>query len=70
MTPVVKAATEDNGFDAPWATIVVLVLIIIGGVDIVVDNHLSEDYKDFLEVIAIPLAGLALGRGWAARKPG
>lgn len=61
---------RDNILDAPWATIVTLLLIIIGGVDVIVDGHLSADYKVFVGTIALPLAGLSLGRGWAARKPG
>ena len=63
-------AVENNIFDAPITTIIVVVLVIIGGVDIVIDGQLSGDFERFVETIAIPLAGLAIGRGWAARKAG
>jgi hypothetical protein len=57
-------------FDSPIATILIVVLLAAGGLDIALDGELSKDWREFVETIAIPLAGLALGRGWAARKPG
>jgi hypothetical protein len=65
-----RAATDDNVFDAPIATIVILVIIIAGAIDVLLDGHLSGDFQVYVKTIALPVAGLALGRGWAARKAG
>ncbi len=62
--------TRDNILDAPIATIIVLLIVILGGVDVIIDGTLSADFTRYVETIAIPVAGLALGRGWAARKAG
>lgn len=70
VTPKAPDPTQNTVFDAPLATITILLLIVIGGVDVVIDGHLSGDYIKFIETVAIPLAGLAVGRGFAARKAG
>lgn len=63
-------AQTDNIFDAPIATIVILIIVIAGAVDVLLDGSLSHDFKTYVDTIAVPVAGLALGRGWAARKVG
>lgn len=61
---------KDGILDQPWVTVIVIALVILGAVDVVIDGHLSADFRTYVDTIAVPLAGLALGRGWAARKPG
>jgi hypothetical protein len=69
MAPRVNVQ-EDGIWDLPITTIIVVLLIVVGSIDLLIDGALSKDYIVFVKTIAIPLAGLALGRGWAARKPG
>lgn len=69
MAPQINAQ-EDGIGDLPIATIITVLLILVGSIDLLIDGALSKDYIVFVKTIAIPLAGLALGRGWAARKPG
>ena len=61
---------EDRIWDLPVVTIVVLILLVVGCVDVLLDGDLSKGYTELLKVLAIPLAGLGVGRGLAARKPG
>lgn len=70
VTPKVADPTANTVFDLPIATIVILIIVIAGAVDVVVDGHLSGDFQTYVTTIALPVAGLALGRGWAARKAG
>lgn len=62
-------ATGTSIGDAPLATITILFLVVVGAVDLLIDGTLSADYTRYLAAVDVPLAGLALGRGWAARKP-
>ena len=57
-------------WDAPLITIIFVFLIAVGAVDLLIDGSLSGDYTKFLKAIDVPLAGVAVGRGLAARKPG
>lgn len=52
--------------DNPVATFVIVVIVLVGAADLLVDGVLSGDFKRYVETIDIPLAGLALGRGFAA----
>ncbi len=65
-----KDPAENSVWDFPLVTIIVVVLVVAGAVDIVIDGALSKDWKQFVDTIAIPLAGLGVGRGLAARKAG
>lgn len=56
--------------DNPVATFVIVVIVLVGAADLLIDGVLSEDFKEYIRVIDLPLAGLAIGRGLAARKPG
>lgn len=59
---------------APVATILVVLYALIGGVLVIlsagggVDPKLALSFNAYLESMALAVAGLALGRGWAARK--
>lgn len=56
----------DDFLEKPVITVVVLIIILIGGIDIVVDNTLSQDYEDWVQSIG-PMLGLtALARGSVA----
>lgn len=61
---------HDGVWDLPIVTIVVLILLVVGSADVLIDGELSRGYVKLLEVLAIPLAGLGVGRGLAARKAG
>ena len=49
----------------PWATVVVLVIVAVGAVQ-VLTGDLS--FEEFIRLVDVPLAGLAVGRGIAARR--
>lgn len=70
VTPKAADPTANTLFDLPLTTIIVLIIVIAGAVDVIVDGHLSGDFKTYVNTIAIPVAGLAVGRGFAARKAG
>jgi hypothetical protein len=61
---------QNSIFDAPIVTIIVLFLVLIGGVDVVIDGHLSGDFEKYVETVAWIVGPLAFGRGLAARKAG
>jgi hypothetical protein len=69
-TPKAPHPTQNTVFDLPVATITILAIILVGAIDLLVDGHLSGDYKTYVSVISVPVAGLAVGRGFAARKAG
>lgn len=50
----------------PVATLIVVVLAIVGGVDIVVDGKLSPDFREYAEKIGVAAGLLGIGRGVAA----
>ena len=58
---------------APVATILVVLYALIGGTLVIlsavgdVDHSLALSFKTYLEQMAIAVAGLAVGRGIAAR---
>lgn len=65
--PTQGAPMASNLLDSPIATLVVLALVAIGGIQ-VITNDLS--FEEFIRLIDVPVAGLAVGRGLAARKAG
>lgn len=60
---------------APVATILVVLYALVGAVIVVlsasgsVDKTFALTFHGYLEQMAIAVAGLAVGRGLAARKP-
>lgn len=47
----------------PVVTVVVLVLLVTGCIDILIDGDLSPGYRDLLQSLDEPILGLALGKG-------
>ena len=47
----------------PVATIIVILLTVVGGVDLVIDGELSKDFRAYAEEIGIAAGLLAVGRG-------
>lgn len=47
----------------PWVTAIVLLLVAIGGADLLIDGALSKDYEKFVETVAWIVGPLAVGRG-------
>jgi hypothetical protein len=62
--------TRDSLLDTPIATIIVVILVLIGGADLIIDGSLSGDFKTYVETVAWIVGPLAVGRGLAARKAG
>jgi hypothetical protein len=52
----------------PWATAVILFLVVVGAVDLLIDSHLSDDYQKYVDTVALIVGGLAVGRGLAANR--
>jgi type IV secretory pathway VirB2 component (pilin) len=48
----------------PWATLIVVVIVVVGAVQVLTGALTFEEY---LKLIDVPVAGLAVGRGIAAR---
>jgi hypothetical protein len=52
----------------PIVTAVVLLLVVTGCVDVLLDGELSEGFRQLLGALDMPLAGLAIGRGVQATR--
>ncbi len=50
----------------PWATIIVVLITIVGGV-VVIANPETLTFAEYVKHVSIAWAGLAIGRGLAAR---
>lgn len=51
----------------PWMTAVVVLLVAIGGADLLIDGTLSKDYEKFVETVAWIVGPLAVARGLKKR---
>lgn len=49
----------------PVATILVIIYAIVGGIVVIMDNL---SFREYLESMAVAVAGLSVGRGLAAKK--
>jgi hypothetical protein len=47
----------------PISTILIIIIAIVGGADIVVTGHLSDDFRDYIAIIGASSGLLAIGRG-------
>lgn len=52
----------------PVATAVHLIVTIVGGVDLVVDGHLSADFPTYAAIVEGGNGLVAIGRGLVARR--
>ena len=52
----------------PVATAIILLLVVTGCADVLLDGVLSDGFSELLKALDVPLAGLALGRGLVARR--
>jgi hypothetical protein len=52
----------------PWTTVIVLILVLVGAADLLIDGGLSGDYAKYVDTVALIVGGLAVGRGLAANR--
>lgn len=54
----------------PISTVIVLIVAIVGGVDLIVNGHLSDDFAQYMAIVGGSSGLLAIGRGLDAHaKP-
>ena len=58
---------ENTAMTAPIATVLVIIFAVVGGI-VVLTQPGTLSFKEYLESITVAVAGLAVGRGLAARK--
>ena len=54
--------------DRSVVTIIVLILVVVGAVDLLLDDTLSKDYEKFVETVAWIIGPVAVARGLKARR--
>lgn len=51
----------------PVATFVLIVVVIVGAVDLLIDGNLSKDFQVYMGLVLVGNGGLAIGRGISKR---
>lgn len=60
----------DLGLDKlPVATLLIVVVAVVGGIDLILDGDLSEDFESYGRSVAIGAGLLGIGRGLNAGTP-
>lgn len=66
-----RSASEESVLDQPIATIAFLIVLVAVSIVFVVNGgHLSDDAERFFAIVMGGTGLVAVGRGFAARKPG
>ena len=52
----------------PWATLIIVFMVIVGSVDVLLDGELSDGFEELVKWLGPATGALGIGRGIAARK--